>query len=117
MEGGSRRRVTLFLYELTMSKRSDKHEQYVASSLTLINGVIAERPVKGTDYSDVLVGYKNKSAWLEVKMSHSDNLVNSRVYYEQKAWKTRYSTPVAGIIVKELNKSESSRDFVLSLSQ
>jgi hypothetical protein len=73
--------------------------------------------VRGTDYSDVLINHRNKAAWLEIKMSHSDNLANPRVYYHQNTWNTRYSTPVAGIIVQELNKSQVSRDFVSSLAE
>lgn len=99
-----------------MSKASDNHERHVASSLQAV-GVDAVRPVKGTDYSDVLVNYRGNAAWLEIKMSHTDNLANPRVYYHANTWNTRYSTPVAGIIVQELNKSQVSRDFVYSLSE
>lgn len=70
----------------------------------------------GTDYSDVLINYNQQRAWLEVKMNHKDNLVNPRVYYHQNAWKTRYTTPVAGYIVDQLNKSQSALDFVYSIS-
>lgn len=74
------------------------------------------RPVASTDYSDVLINWKGNSAWLEVKMSHSDNLANPRVYYHQNAWKTRAFTPVGSIIAQELNKSQVSRDFVINLA-
>lgn len=84
----------------------------MASHLNTIPGVVAERPKVGTDYSDVLVNYNSSRAWIEVKMHHKDNLANPRVYYHQNTWKTRYSTPVAGIIVDLLNKSETALDFV-----
>jgi hypothetical protein len=99
-----------------MSIASDKHEHLVANHLNSLLNVSAVRPHVGTSYSDVLVNYKNTEAWLEVKMSHQDNLVNSRVYYHENMWKTRYSTPVAGYIVSELNNSETARDFVYSIS-
>lgn len=99
-----------------MSKKSDKHEHYVASSINAIDGVTAVRPVKGTDYSDVLIDYRGNTAWLEVKMNHKDNLANPRVYYHEKEWKTRYITPLAHDIVKELNNNEDSRAFVYSIS-
>lgn len=99
-----------------MTKASEKHEHYIAASIDILDGVSAKRPICGTDYSDVLINYNSKEAWLEVKMSHADNLANPRVYYHEKAWKTRYFTPVAGIIVNELNKSETARDFVYSLA-
>jgi hypothetical protein len=98
-----------------VSKASDNHERIIASSIKSL-GIDAERPVKGTDYSDVLINYRGTSSWLEIKMSHTDNLANPRVYYHANTWKTRYSTPVASIIVQELNKSQVSRDFVSNLS-
>lgn len=99
-----------------MSKASDRHEHMVANYLNSLVNVEAERPVVGTSYSDVRVSFNKRTTWLEVKMNHQDNLVNSRVYYEQNEWKTRYSTPVAGYIVSHLNKSETTLDFVYSIS-
>lgn len=99
-----------------MSKASDRHEHLIAAHLNSMDNVTAVRPIAGTDYSDVLINYNQQESWLEVKMSHRDNLVNPRVYYQQNAWKTRYSTPVAGYIVDQLNKSQSALDFVYSIS-
>jgi hypothetical protein len=99
-----------------MSKASDKHERIIAEHLDSMHHVSAVRPKVGTDYSDVLVNFNNRSSWLEVKMNHSDNLANPRVYFHEKAWKTRYSTPIAGNIVQELNKSQVSLEFVYSIS-
>ena len=99
-----------------MSKASDRHEHLIASTLDALPGVSALRPKVGTDYSDVKVDFRGNSTWLEIKMSHSDNLANPRVYYHQNTWKTRYSTPVASIIVQELNKSQVSGHFVSSLA-
>lgn len=100
-----------------MSKASDRHEHLIANSLNEIKGVTAKRPVCSTDYSDILVNYNNKASWLEIKMSHTDNLANPRVYYHENIWKSRSYTPVASYIVQDLNKSQISRDFVLNLSE
>jgi hypothetical protein len=99
-----------------MSKKSDQHEYMIASHINDMAGVTAFRPTLGTQYSDIKVTFKNVSSWLEVKMNHQDNLANPRVYYKDKTWNSRYSTPVAGFIVQELNKSQVSRDFVYSIS-
>lgn len=112
---GRLERVSQFLY-LIMSKASDAHEHLVANYLNSIPSVKAVRPVCDTSYSDVLINHNYAEAWLEVKMGHRDNLVNPRVYYHENTWKTRYTTPVAGYIVSELNKSETALDFVYSIS-
>lgn len=102
---------------LSMSKKSDRHERMVADHIDSLSYVRASRPPVGTEYSDVLIDYNSQRAWLEVKMGHTDNLVNPRVYYHENAWKTKYSTPVAGYIVDQLNKSAAALDFVTKLSE
>lgn len=100
-----------------MSKASDKHEHMIADHINGMNGLTAIRPKVGTSYSDVKVTFNNATSWLEVKMNHQDNLANPRVYYQDKTWKTRYSTPIASNIVQELNKSQVSRDFVYNIAK
>lgn len=99
-----------------MSKKSDKHERTIADHLNSLQGVKAYRPDFGTQYSDVLVTYNQSTSWLEIKMTHRDNLANPRVYYNDKTWKSKAFTPIAGYIVQDLNKSQVSRDFVYSIS-
>jgi hypothetical protein len=99
-----------------MSAKSDAYEREIAKSIDSINGVNATRPTRGTDYSDVLVTYKSTSAWVEVKMNHTDNLANPRVYYDGR-WKTTYTTPAATKAVEFLNSSVQARQFVNNLSK
>lgn len=98
-----------------MSAKSDAYEREIANSINSINGVKASRPTKGTDYSDVLVTYNNISTWIEVKMNHTDNLANPRVYYDG-GWKTTYTTPAATKAVEILNSSSQAKQFVNNLS-
>lgn len=98
-----------------MSARSDAYEREIANEINKINGVSASRPTMGTNYSDVRVTRGNVSTWVEVKMNHTDNLANPRVYYDQR-WKTTYSTPAATRAVQILNSSPQARQFVSNLS-
>ena len=99
-----------------MSAKSDKFEKDVASQVDSIPGVKASRPSVSTEYSDVLieavVDKRPVKTWLEVKMSHTDNLSNPRVYYENGLWKTTYKTPAAKAAVDILNRSPQSKKFL-----
>lgn len=99
-----------------MSAASDRYERDIANQINKINGVSASRPTIGTNYSDVKVVYKNISTWIEVKMNHTDNLANPRVYYDGR-WKTTYKTPAATKAVEILNASPQARQFVNNLSK
>jgi hypothetical protein len=99
-----------------MSAASDKHEKDVAKAMDSIPGVKAERPSVGTDFPDVKVTYKNKSTWVEVKMSHTDNLSNPRVFYSNGKWQTTYSTPAAAEAVKILNASSQTEAFLKDIA-
>jgi hypothetical protein len=101
-----------------MSEKSDLFEKAVSNNINKISNLVeAKRPKVGTEYSDVLLEYKNKKTWLEVKMSHTDNLSNPRVYYENGQWKTTYTTPVALHTVKILNQSKEAKDFIKEISK
>jgi len=89
-----------------MSAKSDKFEKDVAKEITRMwggLGLIAERPSVGTGYSDVRLKYKKQFHWLEVKMNHTDNLANPRMFYNGTRWDTTYKTPAAKHSVKQLN--------------
>jgi hypothetical protein len=100
-----------------MSVASDKFEQDVAKSINKLPGIKATRPKVSTEYSDVKVEYKNIKTWVEVKMSHTDNLSNPRVYYEGGKWKTTYKTPTAKAAVDILNKSAQAKAFIKAISK
>jgi hypothetical protein len=100
-----------------MSAASDKYERDVAENIDRIPGVKAERPSVGTDYPDVKLTYNNKKTWLEVKMSHTDNLSNPRMFYKNGKWQTTYKTPAAGAAVKILNESSMTKKFLEEISK
>jgi len=103
-----------------MSAASDKHEKDVADHLTSI-GIESTRPKVSTDYSDVLMYPRSKKIWLEVKMNHTDNLGNTRVFYDGKKWdvsrKKGTPTPLKQFSIDTLNKSVDAKRFVEDLAK
>ena len=103
-----------------MSTASDKFENDVAKEIDKIPGIKATRPSVSVEYSDVLISkYNNKPVkeWVEVKMSHSDNLSNPRVFYKGGKWQTTYKTPAAKTAIEILNKSPEAKKFIDSISK
>lgn len=100
-----------------MSAASDKFEKDIAENINKISGITAKRPIVGTQYSDVKITYNNKNAWLEVKMNHTDNLSNPRVFYKNGVWCTTYKTPTASYAIELLNKSTKTKKFLKDLSK
>ena len=76
-----------------MSAASDKYEHDVAKNIDKIPGVKAVRPSVDTSYADVKVTYKQVTSWVEVKMNHTDNLSNPRVFYANGRWQTTEFQP------------------------
>jgi hypothetical protein len=103
-----------------MSAASDAFEKKVADGINKLKGYKAERPSVGTEFSDVKIT-KNpidtKNYWLEVKMNHTDNLSNPRVFYHSGKWQTTYKTPAAAATVNVLNKSSQARAFILAIAK
>jgi hypothetical protein len=103
-----------------MSAASDAFEKKVADGINKLKSYKAERPSVGTEFSDVKIT-KNpidtKNYWLEVKMNHTDNLSNPRVYYHSGKWQTTYKTPAAAATVNVLNKSPQARAFILAIAK
>ena len=99
-----------------MSAKSDQHEQAVADYINSMSNVKAERSTLGVAYSDIYVKFNNKEAWLEVKMNHTDNLANPRVFYDGK-WQTTYKTPAALYTVEQLNASAQTQKFISDISK
>ena len=103
-----------------MSAKSDAYEKAVADNVNSIPGVVAIRPPGDTSLSDVLINkFNNKSArvWLEVKMSHTDNLSNPRVFYSDGKWQTTYKTPAAKAAVDILNSSMQAKKFIQDIAK
>ena len=103
-----------------MSAASDLFESNIAKAINSVAGVTATRPTADTALSDVLITkFKNKSAraWVEVKMNHTDNLSNARVFYQNKKWQTTYTTPAAQEAVKILNSSPQAAKFIRDIAK
>lgn len=100
-----------------MSAASDKYEKDVAANINSIPGVKAERPSVGVDYPDVRVQYNNQKTWVEVKMNHTDNLSNPRVFYKNGKWQTTYKTPAAAAAVDILNQSTQTKQFLQDIAK
>lgn len=100
-----------------MSAASDKYEQDVAKYVNSIPGVTATRPPGDTAYADVKMTYKKITTWMEVKMNHTDNLSNPRVFYKNGKWDTTYDTPAAHAAVEILNKSSFAKQFISKIAK
>lgn len=100
-----------------MSAASDKYEQDVATNINNIPGVKAIRPPGDTAYADVKVTYKAVTSWVEVKMNHTDNLSNPRVFYSAGRWQTTYKTPAAQAAVEILNNDPKTKAFLKSIAE
>lgn len=99
-----------------MSLASDKFEKDIANAINSAPNTTAKQ---GTDvkFSDVKVTRKNITTWVEVKMSHSDNLSNPRCFYMDGKWQTTYTTPAAAEAVKILNNSDQAAKFIKSIAK
>ena len=104
-----------------MSATSDKYEKDIADNINSIPGVTAIRPPGATDLSDVkITNYNGKvvnKVWVEVKMSHTDNLSNPRVFYKDGKWQTTYKTPAAKAATDILNKSTQAAKFIQDIAK
>lgn len=105
-----------------MSTASDKYERDVANSINAaVRGVdkkgTAIRPSVGTEYADVKIHIFGKEVWCEVKMNHTDNLSNPRVFYTNGKWRTTYTTPAAQYTIDLLNSSTQAKTFIKNISK
>jgi hypothetical protein len=100
-----------------MSAVSDKYEKDVAEYVNKIPGVKAERPPGNTAYADVKVTFKGVTSWMEVKMNHTDNLSNPRVFYKDGKWSTTYDTPSAKAATDILNSSPMAKKFLADIAK
>ena len=103
---------------LTESVKSDMFEHDVAHAIDISGANIkAIRPPVSVQYSDVKVIVENLgTAWVEVKMNHTDNLASPRVFYDGTIWDTTYETPVAKYAIDLLNGSGDAAKFVQDIA-
>lgn len=99
-----------------MSAASDRFEKDVANAISSIPSIKAKQG-RDVKFSDVEVTKGSKTTWVEVKMSHSDNLSNPRCFYMNGKWQTTYTTPAAAEAVKILNKSQQSSKFIKDIAK
>ena len=100
-----------------MSAKSDKYEKDVSENVNKIPGIKATRPPGDTAYADVKITKGTVTTWMEVKMNHTDNLSNPRVFYKNGKWGTTYDTPSAKEAVNILNASPMAKQFIKDLSK
>jgi len=110
---------------ITESKAADQYEKDVADYMASL-GVPASRPKVSAKYADIAIDtqYRGKKrVWLEVKMNHTDNLGNERVFYNGKSWdggrdkKSGELSPLKTYIVNFLNKSDEAKSFISDLEK
>lgn len=102
----------------TESPDSDNYEIAIAKHINKNKKLTASRLVAGVDCSDVLVLTKSgKEAWIEVKMNHTDNLVNARFFYDGTKWDTTYATPIVKSVLEELNNNPDAKRFISDIKK
>jgi hypothetical protein len=104
-------------------KAWEKHERLVAkfmNDILLPPGWKAERPTASVKYSDILIhpprGSKLPNAWVEVKMSHSDNLFNARPSYI--GGKFVYPDEDSGVkefVIEQMTSNSKVKEFIKKL--
>jgi hypothetical protein len=102
-----------------MTAPSDKYEHDVAANINgSIKGLVAERPRVSTSFPDVRVEYGkftgSKAVWVEVKMNHTDNLMNPRYTYANNTWQAgdSYKSPATDILDVYFNKSKEAQEWI-----
>jgi len=94
------------------------YEADVANHINSFNNVNAERPRVSTKYADVLVTLEGgERSWLEVKMNHTDNLTNPRIFYDGRKWDTTYTTTAAKQAIEIMNNSQEAKDFIEAIKK
>jgi len=106
------------------SAAADKREQDVANAIDASGpkGLTSKRPKVSTSYPDVLVEYKNfkgvdNGIWVEVKMNHTDNLMNPRYNYVGGRWEAgaSYRSDATEMLDKQFNESKEGKRFIEGL--
>lgn len=103
-----------------MSAKSDAHEFRIADAIkTVVGDENAERPKASTSYSDVRFRLDPTKPWfwLEVKMNHSDNLMNLRFSYHESKWTSPHGGPGTQMILDSLTGSATASQFVSNVAE
>lgn len=110
-----------------MSASSDLFEKLVADKINSIKGITASRPKVSVKYADVRIDtYKGiklaTPVWVEVKMNHTDNLGNTRVFYDGTNWDGARDPgagldPIKEFACEQLTKSISIQKWIKDLGK
>jgi len=105
-------------------KAWERHERRVAAYINelLPPGWKASRPVASVKYSDVKIipprGSRLPDTWVEVKMSHSDNLFNARPsYIGGKFVYTTVDSAVKEFVIEEMSTNSQVTRFIINLGK
>jgi len=105
------------------------HERKIAENINnnlLPEGWTAKRPIASVKFSDVLIhpppryrykGSMLSKAWVEVKMSHSDNLFNARPSYidGKFIYPPGGESGVKTFVIEQMNSNFKVREFIKKL--
>lgn len=109
-----------------MSAASDKYEKDVAENIhnSAPKTLTASRPRVSTSYPDVLVEYGNykgteRGIWVEVKMNHTDNMMNPRFQYVDGNWEVipSYMSDATKKLAEIFNKSKEAQEWIKGLKK
>lgn len=101
-----------------MSIASQQFEIDVANIISNMPEVAKVETGFATQFSDVKVTTESgDSSFVEVKMNHTDNLANPRVFFKDGKWQTTYKTAVARFAVEQLNTSKETSAILQRLSE
>lgn len=105
-----------------MSAASDRYEHDVAAHINgSIKGLTAVRPVVSTSFPDVKVEYGTfkgpKAVWVEVKMNHTDNLMNPRFSFIDGNWvvPSSYKSAATDKLADIFNKNQEAQQWIEGL--
>ena len=107
-----------------MSSTSDKYEKDVADNINgTIKGLKALRPKVSTSYPDVMLEYAkftgSNAVWVEVKMNHTDNLMNPRFQYIKGKWSVpeSYKSVATDKLAEMLNADRPTKLWIADLKK
>lgn len=94
------------------SKKSDAFEEKVAYMINGSSENISAIAMKPVQLPDVQVTIGELSSYVEVKMNHTDNLSNKRIYFDGSVWRPRKNSPSAEATALLANQSSEAAEFL-----
>lgn len=93
------------------------HEKAVAGYINHFTYANAENPTNAVGFSDILISFNNRTAWLETKMTVDSNMINTRVRYLSGIWTCRGMSPVGDYICQILANSDHAKGFIHDMTR